>query len=91
MPNGSEPNIDIQKVTLTFLHTELDTGLTFAQIALHSPFAETKRRNQANARKAYDMFLRWRKETPMSRAEAAEMQEKSSRLESALKDLGEQF
>ncbi len=90
MPSGSESNIDIQKATLTFLHTELDTGLTFAQIALHSHFAETKRRNQANARKAYDTFLRWRG-TPMSRAEVAEIEEKLSRLESALKALGEQF
>lgn len=46
-------------VTVEFLKTELETGNTFAKLALSAKYADNVERNKANARKAYDTALKF--------------------------------
>lgn len=73
-----------------FLKTDLDTGLTFADIASNAgDNSEKKRRNQNNARQAYDTVLRLLKHVVLNDTEGREIYDRLSRLKIALQALGE--
>ncbi len=73
-----------------FLRTELDVGLTFARIALESQANSAKRRrNTANARKAYDSFVSWEKRVRLTAVEKQKFETKLKKVKSILVKLGE--
>jgi hypothetical protein len=78
-----------QAVSLDFLRTELETGMTFAKVALSANSQEKIRRNQLNARKAYDSFQRYEPKTSTSEAEFKELRAKAVELKKLLIELGE--
>lgn len=72
-----------------FLRVELDMGMCFARIALHADGdLDRRRRNQTNARKAYDAVLRFMDYFPLSAGESEQVQEKLSQLENQLMQIG---
>jgi hypothetical protein len=78
-----------QAVTLDFLRTELATGMTFARVALSATSEEKMRRNQLNARKAYDSFHRYKTRSSVSDPEFKELTAKAVELRKLLIELGE--
>jgi hypothetical protein len=75
-----------------FLKTDLDTALTFADIASQAgENLEKKQRNQSNAREAYDTVLRLLKHATLNADEEREIHDRLGRLKLALQELGEVF
>lgn len=72
-----------------FVNTELDTGLTFARIAVGSTTRSKKERNCANARKAYQSALHMLGQLSLSKEEAGPISQKLAVLRSNLEELGE--
>ncbi|HEX3684191.1 MAG TPA: hypothetical protein VHU83_16780 [Bryobacteraceae bacterium] len=77
--------------SVDFLHTEADTGLLFANIAMGSDEFEKTARNQAHARLAYDTVLRFVGRVSLTAAEAEGLSAKMGRLKGELRMLGESF
>jgi hypothetical protein len=89
---SSELKREANTAGVAFLRTELDSSLTFAQLALQAGDEEKKSRNRANARKGYDTFMHLRERFSLgdlSAAERQEMEQKLTKLEAALRRLGE--
>ena len=79
--------MDQDAVSVEFVKTELQTGITFADLALSAKCAEKLERNKASARKARDTALRfWNK---LTSEDAAELDAILKRLRRKLRDLGE--
>lgn len=80
-------------VAVDFLLTELDTGLTFARLALaaRSDNPQKRERNRKNARKAYDSLLRFQARTAFSSPEKTRLEEGKKELRAALRSLGEKL
>jgi hypothetical protein len=77
---------------LHFVRADLDTALTFARTALDPRSdAAKKKRNRANARKAYNVLLQLMDHLPPDECRASEIREKMTRLRSDLEALGEVF
>ena len=76
-----------------FILADLERAFTFLDIARTSGVADTACRNQENARKAYDVILRFlpRSMAALSVAERQEVQDKLADLKSRLQELGEEF
>jgi glycerol dehydrogenase-like iron-containing ADH family enzyme len=74
-----------------FLMTDLDVGITFAEIALDSNDQDKIKRNTENARKAYETVLHFLPQTTPTQAERAKINEKAASLKSLLQRLGETF
>jgi hypothetical protein len=75
-----------------FLKIDLETALTFTNIALEHPDdIDRKTRNQARARQAYDFVIERQKSLQISDTDAAEIAEKLKELKLALTQLGEKF
>lgn len=74
-----------------FLFTELQSGLTFAHLAISAPQSYTDKveRNRKNARKAYDSLLRFQGGISLSQEEAARFESGKNALKQALRALGE--
>jgi hypothetical protein len=88
-----QDNLKIADSTLAelgFLRAELQTGLTLARIALDSPRRDTILRNRANARKAYDVLLRFIPKVSLTPDEAKEINSGVQELGSKLRQLGEE-
>jgi len=78
-----------REVHFDFLLIELDMGMSFARIALHADGnLDKRRRNQANARKAYDAVLRFMDYFPLSDGERQEVRQKIAKLENQLMQIG---
>jgi hypothetical protein len=73
-----------------FLKVELETGLTFANIALSAePGSEKRTKNQANALKAYETVIRLRERVVNpDQATNSAIQTGLDELRSALEELG---
>jgi hypothetical protein len=69
------------------IQTEIQTGITFARVALSSRSASKTARNTANAHKAYDTARRWAQETLLSRAESKEIADQLQLLKAELAKL----
>ena len=76
---------------LQFVNAELDTGLTFARIALGAEGRAKIDRNRMNARKAYDSALHFLATTSLNAEESRRINEKFAALKSNLQQLGETF
>ena len=77
---------------LQFVQSELETGTTFASLALSSQTDEKRHRNVRNARKAYDTakhFLEDR--APEEIATRPDLRDRLTALRSLLVQLGEKF
>ena len=80
-----------QLATLSFIHTELETAETFADIALLSEDAAKTERNRKNARIGYDTALRFLATLSAGRDENRHLQQKLANVRSKLRVLGETF
>lgn len=81
--------MDVNAASLKFLRTELQTGVTFAHLALTAKYGDRVERNRANARLAYDTALRFLETiTPES---ASELDAQFKHLRAQLTELGERL
>jgi len=77
---------------LRTLTIDTKVGLTFARVASEAAEgSEKRRRNKANARRAYDSVLLFWKRGGFEDTEMQQLAEGLSRLKSALEGLGEFF
>lgn len=72
-----------------FLKTDVETALTFTELARQSDDAEKRRRNQRHARVAYDTILRLQERVTYTPAERSYMDAMIERLRKDLEQLGE--
>ena len=74
-----------------FVFTELQTGMTFASLALAAqPYERDKReRGTQNARKAYDAALKFRERVSLSEEQNSRYEAEKQQLKTALHDLGQ--
>lgn len=82
---------DYHQSGLQFVNAELETGLTFARIALGAKGRPKIDRNRVNARKAYDSALHFLTTTSLNAEESRRINEKFAALKSNLEQLGEKF
>lgn len=86
---------ETQRTGFAFISTDLDTSLTFANLARQAVDDPDKRaRNRKNARRGYDAilhFLRRFDAQELAPAEKEEVDRKLAGLKSALTELGETF
>ena len=76
---------------IQFLNTETDTGLTLARIASQAKDATKKRRNQQNARRAFDTVLDHLESVAHLGDKLDSIQEKMKKLKQMLVSLGEKI
>jgi hypothetical protein len=76
---------------IDFLFIDLDVANTLLDIAEGTQNEETARRNQNNARKAYDTLLRLLPKLRPNKQERQELDRKLSLLRDRLQTVGEQF
>lgn len=81
--------MDQQVISAEFLKCELQTGITFADLALTAKHDDRRERNRANARKAYDTALRFMGTLSPAPESTAELKHLIERLRAQLKRLGE--
>ena len=79
------------KRSLNFLRAELQTGLTFATVALAAKHQDKIDRNRVNARKAYDSFVRYASRVVLSDREQRELNQPLAELRRRLTKLGERL
>lgn len=93
MPEKSILVKDFNQRGTEFLKVELETGLTFANIALGEVLGSEERiKAQANARKAYQTVLRLRgRFDPPNEAATRDIENALDRLRSVLEKLGERL
>ena len=83
---------DLNRTTIEFLRTDLDTGIMLARIATGArKNSERRERNKRKARMAYDTVVKFRRQTPMSTEIRIALDEKIGLLRSMLEVLGESF
>jgi hypothetical protein len=82
---------DANAVGVEFLLTDLETALTFMDVAATSEVEETTRRNHENARRAYDTVVRLLRNLHPTEAEQRELDERLSALKARLQAVGQQF
>ena len=80
-----------KKIAADFVKADLDVALTFAQIARQTDQQEKATRNRQNARKAYDVVLRYLGTANLNRSDQYNISRKLALLKSALFMLGESF
>ncbi len=72
---------------LSFLDTELKTGLTFARLALSARDADKVSRNLVNARKAYDTITAYLANLPAQTPGVEDVREKLRELQKMIQSL----
>jgi hypothetical protein len=84
---------DAKRIGAEFIMTDLELAFTFLEIAGTSCVTATVRRNQKNARTAYDAVLRFlpRSLPALSAIERGAIEEKLRKLKNRLEQLGENF
>lgn len=76
---------------IDLLFVDLDLANIFIDVARASPSDETARRNQSNARKAYETVLRLLPMLKPDEQERQDLDRKLSRLRNRLQAIGQQF
>ncbi len=88
-------DFDLRKANNTRIQAvmaDLKVGLTLVRIALSSRSrSERRQRNRANARKAYDSVVQFRKDLILTSAEEQVFNSGLTQLKSLLEQLGESF
>ena len=74
-----------------FLKVDVETALTFTQMALDTDNQEKRDRNRGNARKAYDTISRLRERVVLTPAQEKHLNKQMQRLTRELTELGEKF
>ena len=74
-----------------FLLVDLDTALTFIDIAETTADEETRRRNFHNARYAYDTVLRLMQKVTLDDAQNEALQKQLTLLRTRLEGVGQKF
>jgi hypothetical protein len=72
---------------VSFLDTEVKTGLTFARLALKSRDADKVSRNLVNARKAYDTIIDYLADFPPQAPGLEDVREKLRTLQEMIRSL----
>ncbi len=86
----AEREVSFARTALGFLQAEVDTGLTLSRIAADSGDAETRDRNRAHARQAYDQLVKYRGTAADADSDALEaLDAKIAELREQLQSLGE--
>ena len=80
---------DLNRTSVEFLLTDLETALTFMDVAQTSRDQETKQRNHANAHSAYDTVIRLLPKLKPTVAQQQTIDEKLSLLKARLAAAGE--
>jgi hypothetical protein len=78
-----------RKIEVSFLMTELNTGLGLAAIALSAADTDTFDRKRQRARAAYDTVLRFSDRVPLTKEQSREMNGTLASLKEHLAQLGE--
>ena len=81
--------MDSDAVSVVFLRTELETGITFAKLALSARDEGKIARNKANALKAYETALKFAERTSLDGDESALLDPLFEKLRSQLVELGQ--
>lgn len=82
---------ELTRVKADFIRTDLDLALTLVQIARQTGKQEKTTQNQQNARRAYEVVLRYLGTAILTRSEQENISRKLALLKSALLRLGESF
>jgi hypothetical protein len=79
-----------ENTMVQFIYSELETGITFASLALDSQTDEKRQRNRQNARKAFDTARHFLKQRAVEEIVAQpDLQERLNKLKQLLRELGE--
>lgn len=89
MASAKNPVEKFRSATLGFIHTELETAETFADLALQSDDAAKISRTRANARKGYEEARRFLAAISLTPQEEKTIASKMKTVESKLLELGE--
>ncbi len=84
-------SMNLSQSEVSFLFTDLDLAMTFMDVADTSDNEETKRRNHANALKAYGTVLRLSNELMLNPDQRQAIDAKLVLLKTRLQALGQQF
>jgi hypothetical protein len=79
----------LSKSAFEFLLTDIDTALTFMDIAGTTDKADIRKRNYANAYKAYDAVRRFMQNPAINHGQRETLASKLSLLKSRLQDAGQ--
>ena len=83
---------DFNRSGFKFILVELDTALTFAEMASQAGADdESRARNRRNARSAYDTVVHLCRHFVFTRTEMVELRQKFKVLKAGLESLGEEF
>ena len=74
-----------------FLITDLETALTFLDVAASTDKRHIRKRNHANARHAYDTVLRLMQHLSLNDTQQKELAKRLDLLKSRLQKVGEKF
>jgi len=89
-----DPDIDekLKQTGVAFLSGDIEAALTFLQLARTADKDSEKHvRNQANARRAYDVVQKLSARLELASAQQNQIDEKLRNLKAELEALGEQF
>ena len=81
----------LSNIAFDFLRTDLDTGLTFMNVAESTRDADAQQRNHENARRAYDAVVRLMQSLSLDDTQNKEVAEKLALLKSRLQNVGQKF
>ena len=79
----------VSKNAFEFLLTDIDTALTFMDVAESTGKAEIRNRNYANARRAYDTVLRFMQNLAIADDQRKKLASKLNILKSRLQNAGQ--
>lgn len=86
-----ESGAELNATSVSFLKIDLDTALTFAEIALQAKDGDKRERNRHNARVGYDTVLRLLPKVSPTHGDAKVLTEKLRLLKADLVKLGERL
>ena len=89
--NIFQSGAELNATSVNFLKIDLDTALTFTEIALGAEDADKRERNRHNARIGYDTVLRLMGRVSLTRLDGKILREKLELLKADLVELGERF
>ena len=81
----------LNHTTIEFLKIDLETSMTFCQIARDTHDPDKKSRNQENGRRGYDTVKHLMHKINLTLPESKKMKAKLAQLKSELEKLGEVF